>query len=140
MGAVAGVVALAAFATSVISAVFGMAGGMILMGLYAATLPVRVAMVLHGVTQLFANGFRAFLLRERIYAPGGRAVLRVRDPLVALPGARRMRLRRHARGRSDPGAAHRRALPGLVRPDRGRAVALIYLLRGISELGLLPAW
>src|SRR5262245_55848375 len=47
-----------------------MAGGMILMGLYAATLPVRVAMVLHGVTQLFANGFRAFLLRERIFAPG----------------------------------------------------------------------
>ena len=27
-------------------------------------------MVLHGVTQLFANGFRAFLLRERIFAPG----------------------------------------------------------------------
>lgn len=63
-------VATAAFVTSVISAVFGMAGGMILMGLYAATLPVQVAMVLHGVTQLFANGFRAFLLRERIFAPG----------------------------------------------------------------------
>ena len=63
-------VAGAAFVTSVISAVFGMAGGMILMGLYAAALPVQVAMVLHGVTQLFANGFRAFLLRDRIYAPG----------------------------------------------------------------------
>ena len=63
-------VAGAAFVTSVISAVFGMAGGMILMGLYAATLPVQVAMVLHGVTQLFANGFRAFLLRDRIYGPG----------------------------------------------------------------------
>jgi uncharacterized protein len=47
-----------------------MAGGMILMGFYAAQLPVQVAMVLHGVTQLFANGFRAFLLRERIFAPG----------------------------------------------------------------------
>jgi uncharacterized membrane protein YfcA len=63
-------VAAAAFVTSVISAVFGMAGGMILMGLYAATLPVQVAMVLHGVTQLFANGFRAFLLRSRIFTPG----------------------------------------------------------------------
>jgi uncharacterized membrane protein YfcA len=63
-------VAAAAFVTSVISAVFGMAGGMILMGLYAATLPVQVAMVLHGVTQLFANGFRAFILRERIFARG----------------------------------------------------------------------
>jgi uncharacterized membrane protein YfcA len=63
-------VAAAALATSVISAVFGMAGGMILMGLYAATLPVQVAMVLHGVTQLFANGFRAFILRERIFTRG----------------------------------------------------------------------
>ena len=70
MEAFAGVVALAALVTSVISAVFGMAGGMILMGFYAAQLPVQVAMVLHGVTQLFANGFRAFLLRERIFAPG----------------------------------------------------------------------
>lgn len=63
-------VAGAAFVTSVISAVFGMAGGMILMGVYAASLPVQVAMVLHGVTQLFANGFRAFLLRGRIFTPG----------------------------------------------------------------------
>jgi uncharacterized membrane protein YfcA len=63
-------VSAAALITSVISAVFGMAGGMLLMGLYAATLPVQVAMVLHGVTQLFANGFRAFLLRDRVYAAG----------------------------------------------------------------------
>ena len=59
-----------AFATSVISAVLGMAGGMILMGVYAITLPVQVAMILHGVTQLFANGFRAFLMRDRIYTAG----------------------------------------------------------------------
>ena len=70
MEGVRGVVALAALVTSVISAVFGMAGGMILMGFYAAQLPVQVAMVLHGVTQLFANGFRAFLLRDRIFGPG----------------------------------------------------------------------
>jgi uncharacterized membrane protein YfcA len=63
----AALVTVVAFATSVISGVFGMAGGMILMGVYAAALPVQVAMILHGVTQLFANGFRAFLLRDRIY-------------------------------------------------------------------------
>lgn len=56
-----------AFLTSVVSAVLGMAGGMILMGIYAVALPVQAAMILHGVTQLFANGFRAFLLRDRIH-------------------------------------------------------------------------
>ena len=40
------------------------------MGVYALALPVQVAMMLHGVTQLFANGFRAFLLRDRIFTPG----------------------------------------------------------------------
>jgi len=59
-----------ALATSVVSAVLGMAGGMILMGVYAVTLPVQVAMILHGVTQLFANGFRAYFLRQRIFKAG----------------------------------------------------------------------
>jgi uncharacterized membrane protein YfcA len=63
-------IAVAALLTSALSAVFGMAGGMILMGLYAATLPVQAAMILHGITQLFANGFRAFLLRRHVFAPG----------------------------------------------------------------------
>jgi uncharacterized protein len=63
-------IAGAGLVTSTVSAVFGMAGGMILMGIYAATLPVQAAMVLHGVSQLFANGFRAFLLRRHIFAPG----------------------------------------------------------------------
>ena len=48
----------AVFATSILSGVFGFAGGMILMGIYVATLPVGLAMVLHGYSQLFANGFR----------------------------------------------------------------------------------
>jgi uncharacterized protein len=64
------IVAGAALVTSAISAVFGMAGGMILMGIYAATLPVQAAMILHGVSQLFANGFRAFLLRRHIFGAG----------------------------------------------------------------------
>ena len=70
MDGLATLITLVAFATSVISAVLGMAGGMILMGVYAVALPVQVAMILHGITQLFANGFRAFLLRERIYTAG----------------------------------------------------------------------
>ncbi len=52
--------------TSFISAVLGMAGGMILMGLYAWVLPVSAAMILHGVTQAASNGFRAYLLRDHI--------------------------------------------------------------------------
>src|SRR5688500_17001950 len=55
-----------AFLTSVLSGVFGMAGGLLLMGVYAATLPVASAMVLHGATQIVANGSRAALLREHI--------------------------------------------------------------------------
>jgi uncharacterized membrane protein YfcA len=70
MESLAALLTLAAFATSVISAVLGMAGGMVLMGVYALTLPVQVAMILHGVTQAFANGFRAWFLRERIYGTG----------------------------------------------------------------------
>ncbi len=70
MDGLAALITLVAFATSVISAVLGMAGGMILMGVYAVALPVQVAMILHGVTQAFANGFRAYFLRERIYKAG----------------------------------------------------------------------
>ncbi len=70
MDGLATLITFVAFATSVISAVLGMAGGMILMGVYALTLPVQVAMILHGVTQMFANGFRAWFLRDRIFGAG----------------------------------------------------------------------
>jgi len=52
--------------TSILSGVIGMGGGLILMGLYAVLLPVQPAMILHGVTQLASNGFRAYLHREHI--------------------------------------------------------------------------
>ncbi len=61
--------AAAVIATSTLSGVFGMGGGMILMGVYATLLPVRDAMVLHGVTQLASNGFRCWLLRRHIHTP-----------------------------------------------------------------------
>lgn len=57
---------LAAFATAVLSATLGMAGGIVLMGVYTALLPVPEAMVLHGLTQLLANGGRAVLLRDHV--------------------------------------------------------------------------
>jgi uncharacterized membrane protein YfcA len=61
-------VALAAVAavTSFISGIFGMAGGMLLIGFLLALLPVPVAMVFHGVIQIAANGWRAWLWRRHV--------------------------------------------------------------------------
>lgn len=50
--------------TSFVSGVFGMAGGMILMGVLVTFMPVSAAMVLHGAAQLTSNGWRAFLWRR----------------------------------------------------------------------------
>ena len=55
--------------TSFISGIFGMAGGMILMAILLATMPLSAAMVLHGVTQMASNGWRAWLWREHIDWP-----------------------------------------------------------------------
>jgi hypothetical protein len=60
------VVPLAVVGTSMLSGVFGMAGGLILMGVYALLLPVPAAMVLHGATQFVANGSRAALLWRHV--------------------------------------------------------------------------
>lgn len=49
--------------TSFLSGVFGMAGGMVLMAIMLAVVPVSTAMVLHGVAQLTANTWRAWLWR-----------------------------------------------------------------------------
>jgi uncharacterized membrane protein YfcA len=54
-------VALTMIVTSFLSGIFGMAGGMILMGVLLALLPLPEAMMLHGVTQLTSNGWRAAL-------------------------------------------------------------------------------
>lgn len=47
--------------TSFLSGIFGMAGGMILMGVLLPMLPVPTAMVLHAVSQMTSNGWRAAL-------------------------------------------------------------------------------
>ena len=62
----ASVLAAAALITSFISGIFGMAGGMILMGVLLALLPLPAAMMLHGIVQLAANGWRALLHRREI--------------------------------------------------------------------------
>jgi len=67
IGAAAGLLVLAAaFVTATISGLFGMAGGLLLMGLLAWLLPVSAAFVMHGLLQLVANGWRAILHRSHI--------------------------------------------------------------------------
>jgi uncharacterized protein len=52
--------------TSFLSGIFGMAGGMLLMGLLLAVMPVAAAMALHGITQMTSNGWRAILWRAHV--------------------------------------------------------------------------
>ncbi len=73
---------IATLATSFISGVLSMAGGLILMGVFGFFLSVPAAMVLHGVAQAFSNGSRIWLHREHIrikvlfpYAMGAMLVL-----------------------------------------------------------------
>ena len=47
--------------TSFLSGIFGMAGGLILVGILLAILPLPEAMMLHGITQLASNGWRGLL-------------------------------------------------------------------------------
>ena len=61
--------ALSILATSFLSGIFGMAGGLILLGICLAMLDVAPAMVLHGATQTAANGWRAILWRQHIAWP-----------------------------------------------------------------------
>jgi uncharacterized membrane protein YfcA len=85
-------------ATSALSGVLGMAGGMILAGVLSGTMPVPAAMVLHGVAQLASNGSRAAVLGKHVHgralgwfllglllAAGGAKVLQVEpSPRVVL--------------------------------------------------------
>src|SRR4051812_39175132 len=53
-------------ATAFLSGLFGMAGGLILIGVLLAIMPLPAAMVLHAVTQMASNGWRAVLWRRHI--------------------------------------------------------------------------
>jgi uncharacterized membrane protein YfcA len=48
-------------ATAFLSGIFGMAGGLILMGVLLTLLPLPEAMALHAVTQMASNGWRGLL-------------------------------------------------------------------------------
>src|SRR6185503_1017317 len=63
---VVAILAFSSLGTAFLSGVLGMAGGMILMGVLLAFLPVPAAMTLHGLTQLASNGWRAWLWRRDI--------------------------------------------------------------------------
>jgi len=52
--------------TAMLSGILGMAGGMILMAILVAVLPVPAAMVLHGAVQALSNGSRAVFLWRHI--------------------------------------------------------------------------
>src|SRR3954464_15614233 len=60
------ILAVSALVTSFVSGILGMAGGMILMGILLALLPLPVAMMLHGITQLASNAWRALLWRKEV--------------------------------------------------------------------------
>ena len=60
------IIVLATFATAFLSSIFGMLGGLILMGILVSLLPVAPAMVLHGLIQTTSNGYRAWLNRNDI--------------------------------------------------------------------------
>jgi uncharacterized membrane protein YfcA len=57
---------VAVFLTSLLSGVFGMAGGILLIGVFTAVLPVSAAMITHGSVQLIANAWRAVLHRRHL--------------------------------------------------------------------------
>lgn len=59
-------IAVATFLTAILSGIFGMAGGLIMMALLLSLLPVASAMVLHAAIQLVSNGWRCFLWRKYI--------------------------------------------------------------------------
>jgi len=59
-------IGVAVVVTSFISGILGMAGGMILMGVLLALMPVPAAMLLHGVCQMASNGWRMWLWRREV--------------------------------------------------------------------------
>ncbi len=62
-------IAITVIATATLSGIFGMAGGIVLMGMLLVILPVGSAMMLHGATQAVSNGYRAILTRSHIVWP-----------------------------------------------------------------------
>lgn len=135
-------VAAAAVLTSTLSGALGMAGGVLLMTLCTAVLPVGVAMVAHGVTQIASNGSRFWLHRRHAdlrncgrYAVGAVAAAAAAWSFLPRigPGPVHLALGTVAlgavllRGRALPGFEHRWGAPAC-----GAAVTLVQLVAGVS--------
>ena len=60
------IVVVASLATAFLSSIFGMLGGLILMGILVSLMKVGPAMILHGLIQMTSNGYRAWLNRKDI--------------------------------------------------------------------------
>ncbi len=64
------ILTLAAFATSILSAVIGMGGGVTLLGIMAILIPEGYMVVaLHGVIQLVSNSTRTAVYRQHVPNP-----------------------------------------------------------------------
>ncbi len=83
--AVIAVILAATLVTAAISGVFGMAGGLLLMGVLAAFTPVATAMVMHGFIQIISNFSRAALLWKHIsWSLVGRYALGIGGALLVI--------------------------------------------------------
>ena len=60
------ILAITALLTSILSAVVGMAGGIVLLAVMLLFFPPLVAIPLHGAVQLVSNGSRTFIQREHL--------------------------------------------------------------------------
>ena len=60
------VIVIATFSTAFLSSIFGMIGGLILMGILVSLIQVGPAMILHGLIQMTSNGYRAWLNQKDI--------------------------------------------------------------------------
>jgi uncharacterized membrane protein YfcA len=68
-GSIIATILAATLITAAISGIFGMAGGLLLMGVLTGFTPVATAMVLHGFIQIISNFSRAAFLWRRISWP-----------------------------------------------------------------------
>ncbi|UJW84824.1 TSUP family transporter [Devosia sp. SL43] len=64
--AIAAALLVAVFLTSTLSGIFGMAGGLVLLAVLLAILPVGTAIAVQGAIQIVANGSRAYMSRAYI--------------------------------------------------------------------------
>lgn len=128
--------------TSFLSGIFGMAGGLILVGVLLAVMPLPDAMALHAVTQISSNGWRCALWLRHVrwravafYMAGGLAAVAAWSVVQFVPAMPWALLGLGA----SPFLV--RLLPSGMRPDAGsapQAVAyggtcmMLMLLTGVS--------